>query len=190
MADARGPVETAAGRRSPSSTGDRAIVGLFIAVAATIGLIAAFTVLAGEEGPLAGGSLPPSPTGEPPAATPRPTPAPTPDATPDVPLLTPSPLDAAWAASPIGGGHAVGTILDYECPPGGTSTTIWGTDIYTDDSSVCTAAVHAGLITLVAGGSVTIQIGPGQAEYVGSSRNGIVSSSWPAWPSSYVFVVP
>ena len=49
----------------------------------------------------------------------------------------------------------------YTCPFYGVAGSIWGTDVYTDDSSVCTAAVHAGLITLAGGGTVTIEIRPG-----------------------------
>ena len=39
--------------------------------------------------------------------------------------------------------------------------TIYGTDVYTDDSSVCTAAVHDGKITIADGGTVTVEIRPG-----------------------------
>jgi hypothetical protein len=61
--------------------------------------------------------------------------------------------------------------------------------VYTDDSKVCSAAVHKGLITLAAGGTVTIKILPGRATYLGSTRNGITSSSYGSWPGSYSFVV-
>ena len=49
-----------------------------------------------------------------------------------------------------------GAHFVYTCPSYGTASSVWGTDVYTDDSSVCTAAVHAGRITLAGGGSVTI----------------------------------
>jgi hypothetical protein len=74
------------------------------------------------------------------------------------------------------------------CPPGGaTQGSIWGTDTYTDDSSICLAAVHAGELTLTAGGAVLVEIAPGLAEYVGTTRNGIASSSYPAWDASFRF---
>ncbi|WP_346729629.1 LCCL domain-containing protein [Corallococcus exiguus] len=38
---------------------------------------------------------------------------------------------------------------------------MWGTDLYTDDSSVCVAAVHAGAIT-TAGGTVVVTISRGR----------------------------
>jgi hypothetical protein len=68
--------------------------------------------------------------------------------------------------------------------------TVWGTDTYTDDSSVCTAAVHAGLITLASGGPVTFEMRPGLDSYEASTRNGIASRSWGVWSSSFVFVTP
>jgi len=75
------------------------------------------------------------------------------------------------------------------CPSGiGQTRSIWGTDVYTYDSSICTAAVHAGRISLAAGGVVTIQIEPGQASYAASVRNGITSSSYGSWGGSFRFV--
>ena len=65
---------------------------------------------------------------------------------------------------------------------------IWGTDTYTDDSSVCTAAVHSGAISLAAGGTVTIEIRPGLDAYRSSTRNGITSVPYGSWHGSFVFV--
>jgi hypothetical protein len=80
-----------------------------------------------------------------------------------------------------------GTHQQFHCPAPGAASTVWGTDTYTDDSSVCTAAVHSGLITLAAGGDVTIEIRPGQAAYVASTRGGVTSASYGTWGGSYVF---
>jgi hypothetical protein len=71
---------------------------------------------------------------------------------------------------------------------GGAPGSVWGTDVYTDDSNVCTAAVHAGLITVQGGRTVTIEIRPGLTSYAASTRNGIASGSWGTWSGSYVFV--
>lgn len=76
----------------------------------------------------------------------------------------------------------------FQCPPGGRDSGIYGTDTYTDDSFVCVAAVHAGLISISGGGAVTIQLTPGLDAYLGSTRNGVQSSSWGSWPTSFVFV--
>jgi hypothetical protein len=64
---------------------------------------------------------------------------------------------------------------------------VYGTDIYTDDSGVCNAAVQVGLIKY-SGGTVTIEIRPGQNAYTGSTRNGITSESYGYWLGSFVFV--
>ncbi len=81
-----------------------------------------------------------------------------------------------------------GTRHSYLCPADGVLSGIWGTDVYTDDTSVCTAAVHAGKITIAQGGTVTIEIRPGLASYTGSARNGVTSLSYGAWSSSFVVV--
>ena len=77
----------------------------------------------------------------------------------------------------------------YTCPRGGSPGTVWGSGLYTDDSSVCTAGVHAGLITLAGGGLVIIEIRPGAPSYASSSRNGIATRSYGAWSGSFVFIV-
>ena len=96
--------------------------------------------------------------------------------------------DTNWSstATTYRGQH--GQRVSYACPAGGTATSVWGTDIYTDDSSVCTAAVHVGLITPASGGTVVIEIRPGQASYQGSERNGITSRNWGSWSGSFVVV--
>lgn len=97
-------------------------------------------------------------------------------------------LPATWSTSATT--HScpadVGVAFSYACPAGGTAGSLWGTDVYTYDSSICDA-VHAGRITLAAGGIVTITIAPGAASYTGSLRNGITSSSWPAYSCSFTF---
>jgi hypothetical protein len=79
----------------------------------------------------------------------------------------------------------IGSAFTYACPPGGTAGSAWGTDLYTHDSSICTAAAHVGRITTAAGGAVTIVMQPGASAYPGSTRNGITTSTWGAWSCSY-----
>jgi hypothetical protein len=79
-------------------------------------------------------------------------------------------------------------IVPFACPAGGEPATVWGTDLYSDDSSVCTAGVHAGVIDLERGGTVMIQIEPGANRYVGTDRNGVGSHDWEVWPGSFVVV--
>lgn len=79
--------------------------------------------------------------------------------------------------------------FELVCPALGKDVfhSVWGTDVYTDDSSICTAAVHAGVIT-TEGGAVTVAIAPGQASYEASERNGVTASSWGEWGRSFRFV--
>jgi hypothetical protein len=74
------------------------------------------------------------------------------------------------------------------CPPNGSLATVWGTDIYTDDSAICSAAAHSGLIDLRGGGQVTIRIQSGQNSYSGSIRNNVRSLNYRKWHRSYIFV--
>lgn len=80
-----------------------------------------------------------------------------------------------------------GTEVDYDCPAEGTLDTIWGTETYTDDSSVCSAAVHVGLITVADGGTVTIEIAPGEDAYEGTVANDVTSQYYASWSGSFVF---
>jgi hypothetical protein len=64
---------------------------------------------------------------------------------------------------------------------------IWGTDVYTADSPVCIAAVHAGVIDDDVGGIVVVDPADDQVSYTGSTQNGVTSSSFP-YPYAGFFV--
>jgi hypothetical protein len=64
---------------------------------------------------------------------------------------------------------------------------VWGDGIYTDDSLVCEAGVHAGVIDRK-GGWVFFELLPGQQSYASATRNGVASSSYAFHPGSYRFV--
>ncbi|OII76058.1 LCCL domain-containing protein [Cryptosporidium andersoni] len=72
---------------------------------------------------------------------------------------------------------AVGDGVVVTCPVKCSSAAshIKGTFIYTDDSPVCKAAIHAGIIDDNKGGDVLVMFVQGQAEYFGLNRNGINS---------------
>jgi hypothetical protein len=72
-------------------------------------------------------------------------------------------------------------------PSGGSESDVWGTDVYTDDSSIGSAAVHKGLVDFN-GGTVAIKILPSQDSYTGTLRNGITSQSFASWGGSFEFV--
>lgn len=82
---------------------------------------------------------------------------------------------------------AKGSSFDFVCASNGTFTRVWGTDIYTDDSGICTAAVHAGMIQRLNGGLVTLTILPGQDGYEGTESSGVSTISYGAWRASFSF---
>lgn len=68
---------------------------------------------------------------------------------------------------------------------GRNDLSIAGTDIYTDDSGLATAAVHAGVLNVGQTGVVRVTIMPGQTNYVAATRNGVNSIASPNYPGSY-----
>jgi hypothetical protein len=68
---------------------------------------------------------------------------------------------------------------------GATGGAVWGTDVYTDDSSIPAAAVHAGVLKDGETGIVQITMLPGQESYAGSNRNRVESGSWGHWDGSF-----
>jgi hypothetical protein len=79
-----------------------------------------------------------------------------------------------------------GKTYKFKCPSGGKESAVWGTDTYTLDSSICNAAVHAGKLASDTGGSVTIELRPGESSYKGSTRNGIKTNDFGQYGSSFV----
>lgn len=85
-------------------------------------------------------------------------------------------------------GHraGVGKTLRFEVT-GSNAGQVWGTDVYTDDSSLAAAAVHAGVLAAGQKGVVTVSVLPGQDGYAGSTRNGVTSGGWGSWVGSFRF---
>jgi cytoskeletal protein RodZ len=111
----------------------------------------------------------------------------TPDSAPaDVPSLD-EPTPISWTENAAFVKTDAGLTYKFECPPGGSPGTVWGSDIYTADSSVCTAAVHAGKITLDKGGTVTIEFTAGRQTYGATTRNGITTYNYGQYPHSFIF---
>jgi len=81
-----------------------------------------------------------------------------------------------------------GKSYRFRCPPGKPEpASVTGSGVYTDASSICAAAAHAGAIDDQSGGQVTIEILPGRAGYPGSMHNFIQSVAYPhAWNGSFV----
>jgi hypothetical protein len=85
-----------------------------------------------------------------------------------------------------------GERYTFRCPPGKPRPShVNGSGPYTDDSSICTAAVHAGMLRAGSGGDVAIEIRPGQSAYTGSERNYIRSGDYgSAWSGSFIVLPP
>jgi hypothetical protein len=68
---------------------------------------------------------------------------------------------------------------------GSTTGTVWGTEVYTDDSSLATAAVHAGLLKDGERGILKVTIVKGQESYRGTTSNGVTTQDYGAWEGSF-----
>lgn len=78
-----------------------------------------------------------------------------------------------------------GQLLVYQVT-GSTQGRVWGTDIYTGDSSFAAAAVHAGLLQPDETGTIMVTILPGREAYRGSTRYGVASNDYLSWARSYM----
>ena len=81
----------------------------------------------------------------------------------------------------LAAGASATLFCPANCSPSGR---LWGTDVYTDDSQVCLAARHAGVIG-PAGGAFTVTIAAGEGSYTASTRNGVTAASWGRWGRSF-----
>ena len=68
---------------------------------------------------------------------------------------------------------------------GRTQGCVWGSGLYTDDSVLQAAVVHAGALREGQTGIVKVTILDGQPHYDGAERNGIISQSYENWRGSY-----
>lgn len=64
---------------------------------------------------------------------------------------------------------------------------VWGSDVYTLDSTLAVAAVHAGVLKGGETGVVAVAILGPQPAFTGSTRNGVTTSSWGAFPGGFKF---
>lgn len=113
-------------------------------------------------------------------------------APPPVAVAGPVPVDPAVEACQRTGdalGVEDGVPMDVDCPACADVAygTVYGTNVYTADSAVCPAAIHAGAIP-PAGGRARVVFGPGQDAYPGSTQNGITTSEWGFYARSFSFV--
>ena len=108
--------------------------------------------------------------------------------------LTPAPAvhDIDWRTSPLDLNlrGLNGERFRFHCPAGKAKAgQVVGKGPYTDGSSICAAAVHAGVIHAASGGLVTIELRPGEAHYEASWRHFIQSESYDRfWSGSFLVV--
>jgi hypothetical protein len=93
--------------------------------------------------------------------------------------------DVDWSTTAEEYNEQTGKRIAYNCPAKGSIGTVWGSGPYTTDSSVCTAAVHGGWISLDDGGRVVIEIKAGQDQYDGSEQHGIVTTAYDHYDWSF-----
>jgi len=124
-----------------------------------------------------------------PASTAPVTAAPT-TAPASTPTTVLSAVDKAWRTTANELGKETGETAEFACPAGGfvLEGQLWGTTEYTDDSRICPAAVHAGVITAADGGTVTIRFVEGRESYGGSTEHGVTSDEYGPWSGGFVFV--
>lgn len=80
-----------------------------------------------------------------------------------------------------------GKSYRFRCPAGKPlPESVTGSGVYTDASSICAAAAHAGAIDAQRGGLVMIEILPGQSDYRGTTQNFIRSDTYAqSWDGSF-----
>lgn len=73
---------------------------------------------------------------------------------------------------------------------GATTAIIWGTDVYTTDSQLATAAVHAGVLRAGQSGVVKVTMLASPPVYQGSTRNGVTSHPFGMYSAAYKVAKP
>lgn len=167
--------ERAASAAPPAGRGGSSLKSLAAAVGvgvlATVAVVAGWSLFRGErDAPVveAGGPPPVVPDSALVAAPARP--------------LVETPPATAAALDPCPPYYAINPDLPSpfacRCEPGASyQGAVWGTDVYTADSGLCQAAVHAGVISRD-GGRVVVERAPGRELYAGTRRNGVVSGDY------------
>lgn len=80
----------------------------------------------------------------------------------------------------------VGKTLTFKVDANATGK-VWGTDMYTLDTALAAAAVHAGVLKAGKSGTVRVTILGPQAAFAGSLRNGVQSSEYGAYDGAFRF---
>uniref|UniRef100_A0A2K5E3H6 Vitrin n=1 Tax=Aotus nancymaae TaxID=37293 RepID=A0A2K5E3H6_AOTNA len=86
-------------------------------------------------------------------------------------------------------GKIINPEFIVKCPAGCQDPKyhVYGTDVYASYSSVCSAAVHSGVLDN-SGGKILVRKVAGQSGYKGSYSNGVQSLSLPRWRESFIIL--
>ena len=87
------------------------------------------------------------------------------------------------------GSQNIGQVFTFSCTaaPYGVEAGVWGTDIYTVNSGLCQAGVHAGMISLE-GGLINVKLGEKESYYQGSERFGVKTQTYQGAVYSLSFI--
>ncbi|XP_077982670.1 cysteine-rich secretory protein LCCL domain-containing 2-like [Glandiceps talaboti] len=103
--------------------------------------------------------------------------------------LVPTPEPSTIDCNSVGYSVCPSGTCRVKCPSGclQATRTVWGTNnVFTDDSSVCKAAIHQGVIT-ADGGLVSLTLKAGEASYQGATKHGVTTSSYGVWRATMYF---
>lgn len=78
-----------------------------------------------------------------------------------------------------------GSILVLELTGVSSGGPVWETGVYTGDSSLAAASVHAGLLPDGGSGPVLVHVLAGQSSYTGGTSHGVSSSDYGTYGLSY-----
>ena len=79
----------------------------------------------------------------------------------------------------------IGSSLLFDVT-GDSDGIVWGTDVYTNDSTLATVAVHAGVLKDGQRGLVRVTwVDTLNVAFTGSERNGVWSEAYGPWPVGY-----
>lgn len=67
----------------------------------------------------------------------------------------------------------------------GGGNTVWGTDVYTTDSHLATAAIHAGAVRPGQTAVVKVTIVPSPNNFTGSTKNGVTTNPYDQYPAAF-----
>jgi hypothetical protein len=93
-------------------------------------------------------------------------------------LAADAPLTMIDLCDPVGAAY-------YFRVTGELSGPLWGTDVYTGDSSIAVAAVHAGIVKAGDPAIVKVTVEQPLSRYAGSVQNGVTSQDFGPYGTAY-----